>query len=88
MIHELKILPENFQAVWCGAKKAELRRDDRGFAIGDTLVLREWDGEKFTGSGLAVLVTHILRNCPELGLADGFCILSFRRYSDAGGGAF
>lgn len=80
--HDLKILPEHFQAVWDGNKKAELRKDDRGFEVGDILALREWDGEKYTGSGLAVRVTHILRKCPEYGLADGYCILSIGAITD------
>lgn len=80
--HELKILPEHFQAVWEGDKRAELRKDDRGYEVGDVLVLREWDGHKYTGSGLAVRITHILRNCPEYGLADGYCILSIGSLSD------
>lgn len=79
MTHELKIAPIYFQDVWDGRKKAELRKDDRGFSVGDELILREWDGERYTGSGLCVRVTHILRNCPEYGLADGFCILSIER---------
>ena len=78
MLHELKILPEHFRAVWDREKKAELRKDDRGYAVGDQLALREWDGEKYTGSCIVVTVTHILRNCPEYGLADGYCILSFK----------
>lgn len=79
MIHELKIKPEYFQAVWNGQKRAELRKDDRDYKVGDLLVLKEWDGEKHTGSVVAVRVTHILRNCPEYGLADGYCILSIAR---------
>ena len=80
--HELKILPQHFQAVWNGTKRAELRKDDRGFQVGDILALREWDGEKYTGSGIAVRVTHILKDCPEYGLADGYCILSIKPLSE------
>ena len=79
MRHELKILPQFFQAVWEGKKKAELRKDDRGYKTGDVLILREWDGTEYTGGGIAVRVTHILRNCAEYGLADGYCILSIER---------
>ena len=78
-IHELKILPEYFQAVVSGEKTAELRKDDRDYKVGDTLLLREWNGTGYTGGSISVRVTHILRNCSEYGLADGFCILSFQK---------
>lgn len=42
-VHTLKTLPEPFAAVAAGAKRAEMRRDDRGFEAGDLLVLREFD---------------------------------------------
>lgn len=41
--HALKTAPEHFQALMDGTKTAELRKDDRGFAVGDVLLLCEWD---------------------------------------------
>lgn len=41
--HRLKTWPDHFAAVWDGTKTFELRRDDRGFAVGDVLKLEEWD---------------------------------------------
>lgn len=32
--HELKILPQYFQAVWSGIKTFELRKDDRDYQLG------------------------------------------------------
>ena len=52
MIHYLKILPEHFTAVACGAKTFEVRKDDRPFNVGDVLRLQEYEEEIYTGSPL------------------------------------
>ena len=77
--HELKILPQYFQRVWDGTKTFELRKDDRDYQRGDILVLREWDGEKYTGSALCVKVTYILQDAEKYGLQDGYVIMGIRR---------
>ena len=76
-IHELKILPEYFEAIDEGGKCFELRKDDRGYKVHDTLFLREWDGKHYTGRKCTRNIAYILRNCPEYGLMDGYCILGF-----------
>ncbi len=43
MKHELKSLPEYFEPVWFDEKTFEIRRNDRGFAVKDEIVLREWE---------------------------------------------
>lgn len=77
--HELKILPQYFQAVWDGTKAFELRKDDRDYQRGDILVLKEWDGEKYTGSALCVKVAYILQDAEKHGLQDGYIIMGIRR---------
>lgn len=74
--HVLKTLPEYFEAGFRGEKMFELRRDDRDFKVGDYILLKEWDGEQFTGRMMAKKITYILRDCEQYGLKDGFCILS------------
>lgn len=39
--HHLKCVHEFFDEVWLGNKSFELRKDDRGFSVGDVLVLHE-----------------------------------------------
>jgi hypothetical protein len=78
--HDLKTLPVHFREVAAGAKRAEIRKDDRGFSRDDWLILREWDGAGYSGRFVIARVTHVLRG-PEFvdgasGLAPGFVSLS------------
>lgn len=43
MTHELKTWPEFFEAIQSGKKKFEVRKNDRDFKTGDTLLLKEYD---------------------------------------------
>lgn len=43
MIHELKIWPQYYCRVADGSKTFELRNNDRGFQVGDEVVLREYN---------------------------------------------
>lgn len=42
MIHELKTWPIHYRAVVSGHKTFEVRRNDRGFQVGDVLRLQEY----------------------------------------------
>ena len=71
-----KILPEYFDAVQGYRKNFELRKDEDNIQVGDELILEEWDGE-YTGNYTWRKVTYILRNVPEYGLKDGYCIIGW-----------
>lgn len=84
-IHELKTDPDVYDAVASGLKTFEIRKDDRGFQVGDALLLRKTlhSGERmkqgmplvYTGHSIQVNVSHILRG-PVYGLVDGWVIMS------------
>lgn len=64
MKHELKILPEYFEAVVSGEKRFEVRKDDRGYEVGDALLLREIGRSAeapYTGREVEVDVLYIYR---------------------------
>lgn len=61
MIHELKMLPEYFDAVISGKKSFEIRKNDRPFKVGDLLALNEFNGN-YTGNSCLVYVDYILDN--------------------------
>ena len=78
MIHELKILPEYFDAVCRREKTFEIRKNDRGYQVGDTLILREWDGEEFTGREVSRYVNYIFFGTGSYGLEEGYCIMNLK----------
>ncbi|WP_209860468.1 DUF3850 domain-containing protein [Paenibacillus shirakamiensis] len=61
-----------FQAVYDGTKTFEVRKNDRSYAVGDVLVLKEWDVE-YTGSGIVKTVTYMLDN--PIYVKDGYVIM-------------
>lgn len=73
MEHRLKIMPEFFQAVTDGRKTFELRKDDRGFSVGDGLILSEWNGSDFTGCEFRCVIDYILKDYD--GLCPSYAIL-------------
>lgn len=78
MIHELKVLPEYFNQVASHNKNFELRKDDRDYRVGDWILLKEFDNGSYTGREVGCFaITYILRDCPQYGLMDGYCILGF-----------
>lgn len=79
MIHEMKILQQYYKDVKSGTKTFELRKDDRNVQVGDIILLKEWTGTEYTGNELEVIVTYVLRNCREYGLAEGYCIIGIAR---------
>lgn len=79
MVHELKLSVHYYDAVESGNKTFELRKDDRNIQAGDILILKEWTGTAYTGRQMRVGVTYVLRDCPQYGLTQGYCIIGIVR---------
>ena len=72
-----KILPEYFETVLEEKKRFELRKDEDDIQAGDSLILKEWDGEHFTGREVVERVKYVLRDVPQYGLQEGYCIIGW-----------
>lgn len=73
-VHELKTWPEPFQAVWDRRKRFEVRQNDRSFAVGDLLVLREWNPDyDYTGRVILAEILHV--ECRTWGLPARLAVL-------------
>jgi hypothetical protein len=87
MTHLLKIWPGEFEAVASGCKMHDVRRADRQFAVGDSLILREFvpSGASdpktreslgiYTGQQILRRVTYITP-AGSWGLPTDVCVLS------------
>ena len=51
VLHELKIWPEFLEPKLAGVKPWEYRNNDRGYAVGQRVLFREWnpDEKRYTG---------------------------------------
>lgn len=79
VIHRLKILPKYFSDVCAGTKTFELRKNDRGFQVGDILELREWMPKSgYTGNAIRKVVTYILYGGVVGGLDESYVALAIK----------
>lgn len=76
-MHYLKIYPKYFNAVLNGKKTFELRKNDRGFQVGDDILLREWDNISYSGREILAEITYILDDS-FVGLEKGYVILGIK----------
>lgn len=74
---EKKILPQYFQAVREEKKNFELRKDEDDVQPGDVLILMEWENGEYTGRTEVRRIRYVLRDVPEYGLMQGYCIIGW-----------
>ncbi len=88
MIHELKTWPQYFLQVSAGTKKFELRKNDRGFKVGDEVLLKEFvpagyyedePADRYTGNILHRKIDYIFHGEGTIGLSEGYVILSLSK---------
>ena len=79
MEHNLKVIQPFFDDVKSGKKNFELRKNDRNYQAGDTIILAEYDIDNgHTGEIIKKTISYILKDCPQYGLQEGYCILGLR----------
>lgn len=98
-VHELKVWPQYFKAILDGTKTFEFRKDDRGFEVGDTLILKEFEPgvrdysvvpeiveeSRYTGRAIKKTITYIFKDgIPGCRLRQGLVILALGEYIEYG----
>lgn len=71
--HVLKCDAEPFDEIWIRNKRAEFRKNDRNFKVGDTITLCE--NCQIEQRAIDATITHIQHG---YGIPEGFVMLSFR----------
>lgn len=77
MTHEIKIKPEYYVAVISGKKTFEIRWNDGKYEVGDHVILTEWNEDGPTGRKITITISYVLKDVPQYGLMEGFCIFGW-----------
>lgn len=77
--HYLKTETKHYQDVEKGIKTFELRKNDRNFAIGDMVYLRETVNGEYTGRELSPAEIVYIFHGGVYGLDPEYCILQLSR---------
>jgi ASC-1-like (ASCH) protein len=79
MEHNLKTIQPYFDDIKTGKKNFELRENDRNFQIDDIIHLLEYDKSiGYTGKIITKKVKYVLKDCPQFGLHEAYCILGLK----------
>lgn len=78
MEHSLKTLQPYFNDVKSGSKTFEIRKNDRNFEIGDTILLQEYHDGGYTGAVIRRIITYVLIDAEQFGLMDEYAILGIK----------
>lgn len=82
--HDLKTWPSFYEALLTGEKTFEIRLNDRDFAVGDVLILHEFqpgkgptDGAGYTGRKMLRLVSYVMPG-GRFGIDPHYCVLALQ----------
>ncbi len=83
--HTLKTVSQFWDAIYRGEKTFEVRKNDRGFQKGDTLILERWEHNQhgalvitWPRRLLSVKITYLLQG-GQFGIEPAYCVLGFKR---------
>lgn len=81
--HDLKTLPSYYAAIIDGSKTFEVRENDRDFAVGDKLILSEFEPSDSLGGGIFTdrethcLVTYVMHG-GRFGIAPNTVVMGIK----------
>lgn len=80
-LHTLKIREKYLRDIEKGTKTFELRKNDREFQVNDLIRFVDTKGQNYPKSSRYLYeITYVLKNVPEYGLNEDYCILGLRKF--------
>jgi len=76
VVHEIRIASIYYDDVITGKKTFELRKNDRGYKVGQLLSMNEFTEGRYTGRTVEAEITYMLEGFA--GLQEGYCILGIK----------
>ena len=79
MKHRIKCIQPFFRDVKRYDKMFEIRKNDRNYQVGDTVILREYipETDKYTGNEITIEITYLIQR--TVCLKEGYCAFGFMR---------
>jgi len=78
--HDLKVISPHWESLQLNLKNFEVRKNDRGFKVGDGLCLRHWeDGEYVVNEAPQYFIVEYVTSFPD-GIKDGYVVMGLSRY--------
>ncbi len=77
MEHKLKTVNPYFADLWRGLKTFEVRKNDRNFRLGDTLILQEYNpaDNSYSGREVHTSILYLILG-GSLGIEEGYCVIA------------
>jgi hypothetical protein len=78
-VHVIKTWDECMMDIATHKKTFEVRKNDRGYDVGDILLMQGFDKEKkkYTSKSLEAEVTYILHG-GQFGIQEGYCVMGIK----------
>ena len=77
--HDLKTWPDYYDSIAIGVKTFEVRKNDRDYRAGDTLILLRYDHKKrnYTGERMEKIVRYVMYG-GQFGVARDYCVMAIQ----------
>ena len=77
--HDLKTWPDYYDSIAIGVKTFEVRKNDRDYHDGDTLILLRYDPKtrNYTGERMVKTVRYVMYG-GQFGIAPDYCVMAIQ----------